>query len=183
MAMAQGTGNRAALHGHDVPRPSTRPRWIDADEAMLKLLAIRSARGQLVLCITGFYLMKPHLPLDMRFSPFWLTVSRQRSGLRQWFQRGVWTRLWCCCRGDLEVIRTMADQVHRREKQRRRELLQWREDWRGVLSMDPAEALENLPAARPAASADRESRLANRAAMQAAREASTLVGAQVSRAH
>ena len=28
--------------GIDVPRPSTRPRWIDADEAMLKLLAIRS---------------------------------------------------------------------------------------------------------------------------------------------
>ena len=27
--------------GQDAPRPSTRPRWIDADEAMLKLLAIR----------------------------------------------------------------------------------------------------------------------------------------------
>ena len=52
----------------------------------------------------------------------------------------------------------MADQVHRREKQMKRELLQWREDWRGVLSMDPAEALENLPDG-PAkhTSADRES--------------------------
>ncbi|CAL5220695.1 g2747 [Coccomyxa viridis] len=110
--------------GQEAPRPSTRPRWIDADEAMLKLLAIR---------------------------------------------------------GDLEVIRTMADQVHRREKQRRRELLQWREDWHGVLSLDPAEALENLPNGPvSSASADRESRLANRAAMQAAREASTLIGAQVS---
>ena len=87
-----------------------------------------------------------------------------------------------CCRGDLEVIRTMADQVHRREKQRRRELLQWREEWHGVLSLDPAEALENLPSGPvSSASADRESRLANRAAMQAAREASTLIGAQVSR--
>lgn len=27
--------------GQDAPRPSTRPRWINADEAMLKLLAIR----------------------------------------------------------------------------------------------------------------------------------------------
>ena len=76
----------------------------------------------------------------------------------------------------------MADQVHRREKQMRRELLQWREGWRGVLSMDPAEALENLPDGPVKhTSADRESRLANRAAMQAAREASTLVGAQVSK--
>lgn len=74
----------------------------------------------------------------------------------------------------------MADQVHRREKQRRRELLQWREDWHAVLSLDPAEALENLPSGPvSSASADRESRLANRAAMQAAREASTLIGAQV----
>ena len=74
----------------------------------------------------------------------------------------------------------MADQVHRREKQRRRELLQWREDWHAVLSLDPAEALENLPSGPVSSpSADRESRLANRAAMQAAREASTLVGAQV----
>lgn len=78
----------------------------------------------------------------------------------------------------------MADQVHRREKQRRRELLQWREDWRGVLSLDPAEALDNLPSG-PSSSihADRESRLANRAAMQAAREASTLIGAQVCRVY
>ena len=74
----------------------------------------------------------------------------------------------------------MADQVHRREKQRRRELLQWREDWHGVLSLDPAEALENLPSGPfSSATADRESRLANRAAMQAARDASTLIGAQV----
>ena len=29
--------------GQEAPRPSTRPRWIDADEAMLKLLAIRQA--------------------------------------------------------------------------------------------------------------------------------------------
>lgn len=80
------------------------------------------------------------------------------------------------------MIRTMADQVHRREKQRRRELLQWREDWRNVLSMDSSEALNSLPSG-PVSSpcADRESRLANRAAMQAAREASTLIGAQVSR--
>ena len=76
----------------------------------------------------------------------------------------------------------MADQVHRREKQMRRELLQWREGWRVVLLMDPAEALENLPDGPVNhTSADRESRLANRAAMQAAREASTLVGAQVSK--
>ena len=74
----------------------------------------------------------------------------------------------------------MADQVHRREKQRRRELLNWRKEWRDVLSMDPAEALESLPSGPVSyASADRESRLANRAAMQAAREASTLIGAQV----
>ena len=36
-------GTELPFMGQDAPRPSTRPRWIDADEAMLKLLAIRQA--------------------------------------------------------------------------------------------------------------------------------------------
>ncbi len=112
--------------GQEAPRPSTRPRWIDADEAMLKLLAIRQA-------------LLPQASM------------RNCCSISSWKSACVLAGLLTgdktshVYRGDLEVIRTMADQVHRREKQRRRELLQWREDWHAVLSLDPAEALENLP--------------------------------------
>jgi hypothetical protein len=77
----------------------------------------------------------------------------------------------------------MADQMRRREKLRKREMLQWRKEWSGHLAMEgPSEQSVAEPAlAAPAheQAPDREARQASKAAAQAAREAANLLGAQV----
>lgn len=97
------------------------------------------------------------------------------------------------CRNDLETIRTMADQVRRREKNKKRELMEQRQEWRrhGELPPDAADeapgAADESPAKKSVASrrlqqdllADREARVASKAAAKAAREAATLISAQV----
>lgn len=94
------------------------------------------------------------------------------------------------CRTDLETIRTMADQVRRRERGKKRELLLLRQELRIRAGLAPdsaadetaagtsagAAALPNLPLELPP---DREARLASKAAAQVAREAATLISAQV----
>ncbi len=92
-------------------------------------------------------------------------------------------------RTDLETIRTMADQVRRRERGKKRELLLLRQQWRvraGLVpdgadgaaagASDGSAALPRLPLEPPP---DREARLANKAAAAVAREAATLISAQV----
>ncbi len=54
------------------------------------------------------------------------------------------------CRADLELVRTMADQVRRRERLKRRQLLLWRQVWRARFA-SPATALAALPRVPPAA--------------------------------
>ena len=76
--------------------------------------------------------------------------------------------------------------MRRREKLHKRELLQWRKHWSERLSADADAAATSegpleVPPVGPQQELppDKEARLASRAAAQAAREAATLIGAQV----
>ena len=87
-------------------------------------------------------------------------------------------------RTELETIRTMADQVRRREKGKKRDLLLVREERRRLAADGADDAAgpsatvtsRGLPAEVPP---DREARLATKAAAKVAREAATLITAQV----
>ena len=93
------------------------------------------------------------------------------------------------CRTELETIRTMADQVRRRERGKKRELLLLRQELRTRAGLgsdaanEAAAGLSNTSAAHQGLPSelppDREARLASKAAAQVAREAATLISAQV----
>ncbi len=96
-------------------------------------------------------------------------------------------RVVCVCRAELETIRTMADQVRRRERGKKRELLLVRDERRRRARLAPDGTNDEAGPSEPGAPGglpavlppDREARLATKAAAKVAREAATLVTAQV----